>query len=240
MKSLRPYSYSKVSTYVECPHKFKLQYVDGVRTPFMDNHVFEKGRYFHCAVENHPNPVVPVFKFKENEARREELESQVAAILSSEKVLRLLGSCVKREYRFYLDSMLRYANRTSKDIFFKGIIDYIGQTEPGSIDMVDWKSGKTKSGSLKQLKFYSIWAFEAFKNIDNIRVSLFYLEDDVERAENVSREDRVEIVEGFLETVGRIESDTGYEKRPNRNCEYCAFFAVCRPFRLEWDSASHS
>ena len=233
MKSFRPYSYSKVSTYVECPRKFKFQYVDGIRTPFMDNHVFEKGRYFHAALENHPTRLVPEFKYKENEARRDELVSQVAAILSSEKVLRLLDSCIRREYRFFLDSGLRYASKKSKDIFFKGIIDFIGQTEPGSIDIVDWKSGKTKSGSLDQLRFYSIWAFEAFKNIDAIRLSLFYLEDDQEKTETVTRDDHAEIKENFLETVGRIESDVEYKKKTNKGCEYCPFFQLCGPFKIE-------
>jgi CRISPR/Cas system-associated exonuclease Cas4 (RecB family) len=176
--------------------------------------------------------VVPKFKVQENKVRQEELVADIGQIVRSEKVRRLLESSLKREYRFYLDSCLKHAVRGSKDIFLKGIIDHIGQTEPGSIDLVDWKSGKTKSGSLEQLRLYSIWAFEAFKNIDRIRLSLFYLEDDDEKTETVTRDGCSEIREQFLDTVNRIESDKEFEKKRNKRCEYCDFFKICKPFNI--------
>ena len=46
-----PYSYSKISTFVSCPKKFKFQYIDKIGT-FLDTPALIKGRTIHYLIEN--------------------------------------------------------------------------------------------------------------------------------------------------------------------------------------------
>ena len=81
---------------------------------------------------------------------------------------------LKTEYPMNLDKDMNPVTDSENSIF-TGVIDYIGRDKE-TLTFIDWKSGKTKAGSLEQVEYYALWGFKTFPNFDKIKIILWFIE----------------------------------------------------------------
>jgi ATP-dependent helicase/nuclease subunit B len=229
------YSYSGISLYEKCPKKYYYKYILKLTLPFEDKPVFEKGRFIHHIIEFYPTLPEFKFKFKEVENKKDEYLKQINTFIETNKKMKFLLSnetLLHREKVFYLDKNLKEVN-TKEESLLNGIIDYIGQYQD-NILIVDWKSGKsTKYASLNQLKYYSLYIFNNFPNINKLKILLFFVEQDKCMYEEVTRDDYNNIKEKYLNIITKIETDTEYKNTKCEDCIHCDYYLECKPFQIK-------
>lgn len=233
------FSYSKISLYNKCPYKYKKKYIDKDDV-FTDSPVLEKGRYIHLLLDNYPELPEYEFVFSDVKNKRLEMIEFVSNLARNDVKLKyLLSSDVKlfSEKNFFLkDDMTETDKR--QDSLFNGIIDYVGKKDDAII-IVDWKTGSTqKHASLDQLKFYSMWAFSHFSEINILKICLYFIEQNIYVMDTIDRESATIIKNNFINKTIQIVNDTTFEKKKTEECLFCKYSNECN--KLEIKRSSHS
>lgn len=223
-----PYSYSKINTWKRCPYKFKLKYIEKIKTPFVPNLALLKGSFLHYCIEKNTNGK----------------EYATTAIFTEEeknKAIKILSQFRKSELcQFYLsvkgEHEVDFSILKEKDIFkvanfkninalFKGKIDYLFQ-QNNELYILDWKSGKyidQDDQKFDQLLLYAIWGFLKYENINTINCSFVYIEHLKENKVIYHRKDLKSYIEKYIEYINKIESDESFEKIKSKQCDYCEY-----------------
>ncbi len=121
------------------------------------------------------------------------------------------------------------------DYFINGRIDRIDQLPDGTLEIIDYKTGKTKEklvGDEKnQLLIYQIAAqsLPEFRNVGEVsKLSFYYLEGGVKLEFLGKDKDLEKLQDKILKTVEQIKS---YDFTPNPSkftCEHCDFKHICQ------------
>lgn len=211
------YSYSKLSTYNQCPLKYKYSYIDKIKTntPLC----FIKGRKIHKEFEllnesNITNASNIVKNF---------LNSNIGNKLKNI----LLKNKTKREFKFGLDTDFKNCKYNLK-CYYGGIIDLIYIDD--LLTLVDYKTGNYKE--LKYQDFYQLMSYSLFffnnKNIDQIKLKYIYVEHNLENSLIIKR-DSIEFIKNWIKnTINKIENDTQFLKNKTKLCNYCQYKNICK------------
>jgi CRISPR/Cas system-associated exonuclease Cas4 (RecB family) len=125
------------------------------------------------------------------------------------------------------------ANNEIDESLLNGIIDYIGKYND-SIILVDWKTGLSqKYASLDQLKFYSLYIFNNFSDINKLKLFLFFVEQDVYVYEEVTRDDYETIKNKYINIISNIKNDIEYKCNKKDDCLRCEYYENCKPFNIK-------
>lgn len=229
------YSYSKISRYLRCPRSYYYHYIEQIKVSFQDTPIFEKGRYIHHIIEHYPKLPKFEFKFKDTLEQKQFYEDYILSFIKTNKKMNLLLSPKMlrfREKTFFIDE--NFQEVATKDLaLFEGTIDYIGEHKD-TILLVDWKTGQSQTyASLDQLKFYSLYIFNKFPEINNLKVMLFFVEQNVLKIESITRDYYEEIKIKYLNIVKQIEKDTEYLRNKTKDCVNCEFYNNCKPFNIK-------
>lgn len=115
--------------------------------------------------------------------------------------------------------------------FISGKFDRIDKIENNNLEIIDYKTGKTKNGS-GQLKFYKLLTELNFdKKVS--KVSYYYLNHKEVKSFDVSRTDNNEIKSKILEKINIIEKTKKFSPNPSRLCNHCDFKEICPVFKHE-------
>lgn len=219
----RPYSFSRMSTFTQCPYRFKLHYIDKV--PEEENPIslmaLRKGSKVHSLLENYPKIETETksFDIVEKFVRSKVAEPYLDAILNE--------SPNKREFAFGLTKDFEPTTYDSPDALFHGKIDLIC-TVNGMLNLVDYKTGKAKEQTdqdYSQLMLYAIYFFQK-TTLDEIRISFVYVEHDHENSLVLKRQYLEHYKDIFLKLVERIET-SDYSRQKSYLCKYCPYADKC-------------
>lgn len=235
MLKFAPYSHSKMSCYQECPRKFKFAYIDKIKV-FKDKPYFEKGKWFHYCLEYYPKPTPKPYQFKwpENVVKVDKFVGQLKEILAPGTEISdlLLKYSLRREFTFYFDENVKPQSKKA-GAMMTGIIDYVGQKEPGTLIIADWKSGKSKVKDDGQVKLYALWGFSAAPNINEITCGFYYLESGEKHEVTFERSQYDDLVQDCINKIDRIESDEEFPRKTNSRCQWCDYFDHCKPHQVK-------
>ena len=125
------------------------------------------------------------------------------------------------------------------DCFINGRIDRIDKLSDGSLEIIDYKTGKTKekvTGDEKnQLLIYQIAAqsLPEYKNLGAVaKLTYFYLEDNV-RTEFFGKDEELkELCEKISATIDRIKTQDFTATPGPHVCGFCDFKDICEYRRL--------
>ena len=86
-----PYSYSMIGTFKNCPYRFKLQYIDKIKTKFNVTPALEKGKFLHFGIEHYLKGTlkdkINEFKFQTiSENEKKEIFKLLKKILKSKNI----------------------------------------------------------------------------------------------------------------------------------------------------------
>jgi DNA helicase-2/ATP-dependent DNA helicase PcrA len=236
---MRPLSYSSISTYIECPLKYKLKYIDGLKEK--PKPYFSFGSSLHSTLEFmytfHPPPptLEDVLKHYEDNwiskgyANDEEEEGYLIygkKILTDyyNKHVEDIKPPVAVEHRFNLEV---------QGIPVIGFIDRVDRLEGDKAEIVDYKSGKklfTKSQveENEQLTFYQ-WAVEESIGLRVKKLTLYHLPSQTPVSSDARSQDRIDALKGKVLMVAHHIEEGDFPAKEGRFCpcdfpEYCPFY----------------
>lgn len=237
-------SYSALNAYQNCPLKYKFQYIDRIKTPKSKEAVF--GTLIHSTLNfiHTPGILSPSMEqaldhFSKNwnsDIWENELEER-SAFSQGVEIIR----------RYYNDNDIARVNIVALESSFQiklgdhvvsGIIDRIDRTEDG-YEIIDYKTARKMPSQEKvdndiQLTIY-LQAFlnrypEERKNLDKIKVSLYFVKHGAKLSSTRTEEDLKNIEKTFLEVIEKInESDFSPTITPL--CDWCDFQHLCPMWR---------
>ncbi len=216
-----PYSFSRISTYQQCPRKFKYKYVDGADKEPVNLQPVLKGGCIHHILEHYPK--------QSTHKLQPQYQHIVDKFLSTNLGKRLMFRESTREYDFGLTEELEPC-AYSNDAMFRGSVDYLYFDED-VLHLIDWKSGKHRDlrwQSFDQLMFYAVYFFIKFSKLQKIHVHYVYVEHDT--LPNSLPMDRAHLDRyklNLLENIHNIENDETFTKKKTKLCDWCEYSMHC-------------
>ena len=237
-------SYSAYETYQNCPLKYKFQAIDKIKTPKSKEAVF--GSTIHDTMKfiHTPGILSPTL----DQAMEHFSNSWNPAVFDSEMEERAAFSQgVKIIQDYYqknnpadfnivnLESRFQFEIGPESDRhIISGIIDRIDRTEDG-FEIIDYKTTKKMPTQEKvdndmQLSVY-LKAFlsqypQEIKNLDKIKVSLYYLKHGVKLSATRTLEQLRQSEQLFLDTIKLIESEE-FKPIVTPLCDWCGYQNIC-------------
>lgn len=237
---MRPLSYSRISTYQQCPLLYRLQYIDGLKPK--EKFYFSFGSTVHAAVEFFYRRKLPVPPTLEELIANYEAnwQSEGYASPEDEEKYRAYGREILRnfwqtnrvsfrlpvatEHRFYVDIA---------GIKLGGIIDRVDKLDSGGLSVVDYKTSReffTREHLENdlQLTLYQIAAEKTWM-LPIERLTLYHLRSNTPCACEPRNKGQLEAARHTVLTVaGNIEKGN-FAPVENNYCpcdfpEYCPFY----------------
>jgi CRISPR/Cas system-associated exonuclease Cas4 (RecB family) len=219
------WSFSRYSTYQQCPRKAKYIFVDKHKEP--GNAAMQRGSDIHAMAENFINgrlETIPgeLMKFETllkdlNSQKREKPDS-----IGTEKSWNFRQDWSETVWNDWSGCWLRLK------------VDCVINHDNGYITVIDWKTGKFKEQQndayMEQLGLYALGAFLTYPDTQNVECKLVYLDAGIEypAADNVgdsiyARSELSEIKKTWEKRVIPMLADTSFNPRPSVLCKWCHF-----------------
>lgn len=228
------FSYSRVSTYEQCPYRFKLQYIDELKTleDLEANNALYIGSMLHKAIETDVEtatqeyydlfPIITDAHIHES-MKVEALAPKVKWLLPQGKHEVLLED---DEFKGFIDYL------TTNEIFdFKYSNNIDRYLESGQLHVYKYFAEKLLGVEIK----YLYYVFVPKVQIRQKKTET--LEQFRNRLRSVLSEQSPQIicveydhskVEKYLETVEEIKNATEFPKNPSKLCDWCPYKNYCQ------------
>ena len=219
------FSYSKISTYKQCPYKFKLLYIDKIGKPVV-NEALIKGSKIHSLLENYESVIN---QYTENPQNLEYL-GIVLEFAKSDIGHDILNKQSIREHCVKFDKDLNANDSLSKkETYLIGYIDRINLSS--GIELIDYKTGKYKDPKFQdfeQLSIYGLYMFSKYPDIESILLRYVYVEHCRENSKLITRADSAIIKQLLINDLNQIQNEVEYPKKPQKLCDWCEFVDLCQ------------
>lgn len=198
------WSYSSLSTYEECPAKWKYSYVDGLEDP--PSPAMERGIRLHSLCEsvlNDHSEVVPV---------------ELAGI---ERIIgRLRANDAQSEKAWRLNSDWLPVESGS---WVLGIID-VHFLRNGVLHIYDFKSGRPYPSHKKQLELYSLIGLRINQDVDRVECGAIYIDTGkIGYRRTMAREEAAPLITSWTGRAARLFADEELAPKPGSGCYWCAY-----------------
>jgi putative RecB family exonuclease len=244
------YSHSSLSAYEQCPHRYKLAYVD--RLPRRKESIaYLKGAAAHYALESIYQEVLAgrlpllddllLAMRKWWDARLREGYLLPAGggkpedyLLGAEMSVR---NYYARHYPFDEDETVALERKVTANLDASfGIVGYIDRLvrRNGQYEIHDFKTSTrvARHGSVfsdRQLGLYALGLGREIPEARSVRLVWHYVFLDEVRSSQYSEAELNQLQDGVLKLIERIESDRDYPKSVSALCNWCDFCDVCQP-----------
>lgn len=216
----KPYSFSKIATYKQCPKKYFWNYIEKAPKSKTDITALLKGGAVHSILEHYPDAsthkLAPRYQY---------IADNFVASDLGKKYMHLTA---ENEIRVGLNSELEPCSYSDKTAVFRGIVDYVCLL--GTLHLVDWKTGKLKEPKWQeydQLMYYAVFFFKKYPNINQINISFVYVEHNSENSLVLDRQYLNNYIEQLTTSIEAIENEKVFPKNKSRLCEWCDFGTYC-------------
>ncbi len=247
---MRPLSYSSISTYEQCPLKWKFHYID--KLPEEPKPYFSFGTVMHDVME---------FFYMEKEGGKikgprfdapsvDELLAYYRSVWLSEgyenseqeENYRALGERIIREYHSEHAGNFRMPIATEhgfmlevRGIKVRGFIDRVDKLGPESVAILDYKTSKNAFTipyvkSNKQLALYQM-AFEELHNKRVERLSLYHLRSNMDFSVGRRPDSMISALKDEIAEVADAIEGENFEPKRSWLCDYCDYQRFCPYFR---------
>lgn len=247
------YSHSRLSTFEQCPQKFKLQYIDKVKTEVEQSVEAYLGSRTHEVLEKHYRDLM---HFKENtlnellEFLHDEWEKNwndsiviVKKDYGPENYLKMAEKFITDYYNRYkpfdpgkiiaIEKRIMVNLDDAGEYKLQGFIDRLTETDDGYYQIHDYKTNSRLPlpeyiQNDRQLALYAIGVRGKYPDARNIRLIWHFLAFDKE-IDSTRTDDELEKLK--LETIAlidKIEDATEFPTKPSGLCDWCEFKPICR------------
>jgi len=242
---------SSVSTFNQCPLKFKFSKIDGLHEP--GNEATILGNFVHEVLEA-MYKMAPEYRTKDTakqlarELWTSKWGNEISAFIHNEQDLNRFRWtawwCIENLWLLE-DPMVvsphsveSFVEGEIGGVKIHGYIDRLSISD-GVAKVTDYKTGKTPRGSYVNDRFFQLEVYTQLLHSINITepqsaVELLYLKDGVRFEKTITEDDVSFVVEELQRTRYGIEKrckDGYFEPSPSVLCNWCGF----RKFCPEWD-----
>lgn len=235
-------SYTQVSTYEECALKYKYSYVLKIPTPpsaslSYGSSIHDTLRDFHNKLrfENNVEESDLMHMFEKNwqplgyldaEHRNQSFKEGQALLhryYEKNKDSKIKPKFIEQAFNVKIDG-----------VRFYGRIDRIDELEDGSVEIIDYKTGKSKTQKEvdkdDQMSFYAIAAKEAL-NLNPTKLTLYFVEDDLKLSTTRTEDQLQQKKEEVVEVIQKIKTGE-FPASPGLQCSWCDYKDIC-PFAFK-------
>ena len=211
-------SYSRLSTYQQCPRKFKLQFLDKAFPFDGDNPAFVKGKNMHQQMEDYTDALIRLRNIPTLTLPSLDKHCATAAPIAEGLVRTYEG--VYTEQQIAVNKDWERVEWFAKDVYYR----CIDKTNPTAI-LVDWKSGKIRDydhGLHGQLRLAAGVAMALYEHVQKVTTSYVFLEHQKTIPVSFKRDELISIREDFDEASAEVNSDESWVPKRNKYCNWCA------------------
>jgi putative RecB family exonuclease len=245
--AMPPYlSPSSMSTFRQCPQKFKFNKIDGV--PDLPSEATLLGNFVHEILEDfyalpgEERTITTVKSLASTVWFRSDWENRVKGFVRPEDLRRFRWSawwCVENLWKIEDPQNIiprgieTELNGPLGKATVKGFIDRYEVVDDGKICISDYKTGKTPKKNYVDDKFIQLRIYAALlsKEVENItQLQLLYLKDGVNFTYQLTQESNEAIIKYVTETYEMVEEacKTGtFSFNKTRLCDWCAYKSIC-------------
>ena len=245
------YSHSQLSTYENCPHRYKLAYIDKIEVETEGIEAFTGSRV-HDALEKVYRDLKVAklitleellsFYHQDWEKNWNEMIRIVRKDYSAEDYRRLGEKCITDYYtRYYpfdqgktlgLEEYMIFPLEEEKDYWIRGYIDRVTLVDSSVLEIHDYKTSnrlptKEDVNSDRQLAFYQIGVAEKWQGIQEVRLIWHYLTFDTEIHSSRTPDQLHQLRKATLELIQRIETDRQFLPKEGPLCNWCDYQGFC-------------
>ena len=252
------YSHSKLSTFEQCPLKFKYRYLDKI---ILDTQSIEAflGKIVHDTLEwlyfikSEENQIPSIDKIIEHYANKwESSYNDNIVIIKKEFTTK---DYFNKGVKFILDYYTKHHPFDEKTIGIEkrivielskseghkiqGFIDrLVHNSEKDEYEIHDYKTSnflpqKEKFDTDRQLALYSIGVKELFGKDKNVILVWHYLAHNIKICSQRTNEQLEQLKKEILELIHKIESTTEFPPNKSSLCDWCEYNSMCPLFKKE-------
>ncbi|RMD84825.1 MAG: PD-(D/E)XK nuclease family protein [Candidatus Dadabacteria bacterium] len=245
------YSFSRISTFEQCPRRFRYRYLDGVREGFEGIEAF-MGKQVHAVIEwmfterrlgrtvsiaqaierycdlwdeamaGGPLEVRVVREDRSLEQYRR-LGAQMLARFHRERYLHDPLQTVASEQHFVVPVGGKYR--------FQGYIDRLARDDDGLLYVIDYKTGaraprQFAGKEADQLRAYALAVFLQWAE-PHVELVLEFLRSDTVVRERLDRSAAASIERALAERIEAVERSTVFPPQPGPLCAWCGYNDIC-------------
>jgi len=246
---MNEYSFTRISSFQECPRKYKYKYIDNISEIFIN---IEKhlGSVIHGVIQRvYERQSEKKLVFKELEEIYRELwnssrPTNINIIKRGKKESDYFNEGKEILKNFFQDILIKDLGENlhtehefkiylSDSILYKGVIDRISNNK-GIINIIEYKTGKRiedPSESL-QLLSYALYANEIYSN-KNINLCMVDLRNSIVIEHMVDPSRIIKIKKDLLERISIIQNTDNFYPKTTVLCDWCGFKSICTQDKSE-------
>ena len=223
-------SYTRISTYNSCPHRFKLIYLDKNKSQSQHDYYFRKGSVFHEAMKEYFRGYlgrvisgldygeiidrVRWYLYEKTKEKRKVFRNNVKFLCKTfPNDVEIVA--VEQELSFKVN-----------DIKFYGIVDLVLKYPDGHLEIVDYKTG-LRLPTKEQLEIYSI-PFTKSSNYLPINFRVICVDRESHYVWKQNAQETIESANNILGIVNTITNDDSFTPAIGSHCENCSVREVCK------------
>lgn len=244
------YSHSKLSTFEQCPLKYKLRYIDKIKPEIeksIESHlgsaVHDVLEWIYNSVKNKKLPTIDDTIIYYTEAWQKNFSENLVIVKKEltakdyfNKGVSFLLDYYTKHYPFE-DGTLELEKRIEIELEegtkIQGYIDrLVHNIETGEYEIHDYKTSnsmpsKEKIENDRQLALYSIAIKESFGEDKPIKLIWHYLNFNQSIISKRTNEQLEQLKKETLELIKKIESQTEFPPNKSILCDWCEYQGIC-------------
>ncbi len=248
------YSHSRVSTFEQCPYKYKLQYIDKEKPEIQNTIEAFMGDIVHQSLED----LYKKKKFKQRVAKaslikfyRDLWEKEYSEDVKVVKDHLTADNYKKMGEKFLSDYYDTY--KPFEQLTILGLetqdrmtlpdgsqwhvrIDKFACDNEGNYYVMDYKTnsrmkGQEEADSDRQLAMYSFWVKDKFKDAKSVKLVWHMLAFNKEVVSERTPEQLEKLQQEVVDLIKEIEKAKEFPTNVTALCNYCGFRSICPSFK---------
>jgi hypothetical protein len=208
VKKITAWSFSRWSTWSDCPRKAKYAFIDKLPQP--EGKALVRGKTIHTGAEHYVNGTRTTL-IKELKAFRSEFKEVRDNPLAT----------AEGEWSFRVD--WTPTGWFSRDAWCRIKVDIDAPVTDVTRRIIDVKTGKEYDSHAKQMELYALGAFKKYPDVKKVTTELWYTDgEEIVDQEYVRAEE--DALQGLWERrTSRMLSDTRFTPNTGNHCRWCPF-----------------
>lgn len=244
------YSNSRLSTYEQCPWKYKLVYLDRIETEEEGIEAF-LGKRFHETMEKlygelpFRTMTLEELKAYYREKWDKNFHNKLIVTVQDRTVedyfrlgLKFIEDYYRRYFPFNQNRVLGLEQQIEVDLdgtrkyLIIGFVDRIDLTPDGVIEIHDYKTGlslpeQAQTDADRQLAIYQLGVQRKWPWAEKFRLVWHYVAFDLEITSSRTPEQLEQLKQELRELIDRIEADREFAPKESVLCEWCVYWDYC-------------
>jgi PD-(D/E)XK nuclease superfamily len=207
---MRPWSYSRLSSYEGCPRRYHYNYVLKTPSSRPPSPAASRGTLIHEKAEKYLRGEVPMYP--------PELQKV------SSHAMRLKAKGALPEQKLAIDDKWAPCDYDAPEVMLRAIIDVI-YPEDDAVHVQDWKTGQAYPTHASQIEQYAVVAAAHYPDAKRFHTCLIYIDQGIITPPRIVHRERVIPIRQLIDArIANAEADTEYKAKPSaKGCLWCDY-----------------